>query len=106
MMKSRLRYAASALMWAAILITAYAVIAQTSSSAKKNNSPASGNRQSITQAAGPSLPVQGNGTLGRLPKGRNILNGCANSNSDASRLSKRDSHASRLESSRLSLPAI
>src|SRR5262245_31452350 len=55
-------------MWGVILMAAYAVLAQTPSSAKKNNAPASDTKQAITPTALPNVAVMGYGTIGRLSK--------------------------------------
>ncbi len=65
-MKEKMRFALSASIWALILLAASAVAVQ-AQSGPTNYQPAA--KKGVTlQASGPSLPVQGSGAVGRLPK--------------------------------------
>jgi hypothetical protein len=68
MMKERLRFTLSALMWAAVMIAAYAVAASAQISATKKQQAVSEKSVAAQAAAGPSLQVLGSGTVGQLPK--------------------------------------
>src|ERR1041384_4825675 len=66
-MKEKMRTLLSALLWALILIAIYQGAARAQTGATDNPHPTA--RQSVAvQATGANLPVQGSGSIGRLPK--------------------------------------
>ncbi len=65
-MKEKMRFTLSALIWAVILLAAFAIAVHAQTGATDNQHTA---KKGVTiQASVPNLPVQGSGTIGRLPK--------------------------------------
>jgi hypothetical protein len=68
-MKSKLRFTLSSLMWAVVLLAAYAVAAHAQNGATNNHNNAA-RRHAFTSASANDNPsaVLGDGTVGRIPK--------------------------------------
>ena len=66
-MKEKLRFTVSLLIWAVVLFAAYALTAQAQTTAA-DNQQSSAKKGNVIQAAGPSLPVLGGGTVGQLTR--------------------------------------
>ena len=73
-MRDKIRFTLSALMWAVVLLVAYAVAAHAQASAASDQDRAPQKKSGVTPQASSNKPVTGSGTEGQIS--RNIERGC------------------------------